>query len=201
MSPLANIVTQSQNMLSAVLEPGDLAVDLTAGRGADTLFLARCVGAAGLVLAFDIQEQALTATADRLHQAGIPVQRSPICSGFDGSAGVVLVAASHDRLADVVTGAPRGIIANLGYLPGGDQSVITRPDTTLTALRQATAILAVGGRLAVVVYPGHPGGREEGAAVDQFFSVLPIKKWNVLRIAVPNSAAAPYLLVAEKRAG
>ena len=59
MSHLANIVSRSQRLLSEVLQPGDLAVDLTAGNGSDTLFLAQTVGPTGTVLAFDIQVQAL----------------------------------------------------------------------------------------------------------------------------------------------
>ncbi len=51
-----------------------------------------------------------------------------------------------------------GIIANLGYLPGGDRAIITRSESTLAALDQSLTSLAVGGRVAVVVYPGHAGG-------------------------------------------
>lgn len=196
MSHLANIVSQSQAMLAKVLRPGDLAVDLTAGNGADTLFLAQAVGPSGRVLAFDIQDQALTATADRLQQAGIAVHRN---RNRQSATGVVLIAAGHESLREYLADAPMGIMANLGYLPGGDQAIVTRPATTLAGLQQAVELLAIGGRLAVVVYPGHPGGAAEGAAVDTFFAELPLKRWNVLRIAVPNSAAAPYLLVAEKR--
>lgn len=199
MSHLANIVSQSQAYLAAVLHPGDLTVDLTAGNGADTLFLAEAVGPNGRVIAFDIQESALVAAAEKIAKAGIPCRRSGSPGTPFAESGVTLVAAGHEALADYIAAPVNGVIANLGYLPGGDRSIVTRPESTVAALTHATVLLATGGRLAVVVYPGHPGGEEEGAAVDTFFASLPLKKWNVLRVTVPNSSAAPYLLVAEKR--
>lgn len=199
MSHLANIVSRSQQLLTEVLQPGDLAVDLTAGNGSDTLFLAQTVGPAGSVLAFDIQVQALTATTEKLEQAGVLVTRSDFSSPVKNVPGVTLIAASHACLPDCLHTAPKGIIANLGYLPGGDKDIVTRPDSTIAALQHATEALAIGGRLTVVVYPGHPGGEEEGMTVDALFAALSLNKWNVLRVEVPNSSAAPFLLVAEKR--
>ena len=158
MSHLANIVSRSQQLLSEVLQPGDLAVDLTAGNGSDTLFLAQIVGPSGRVLAFDIQEQALVTTAEKLAQVGVLVTRADTSSHVNIKPGVTLVASSHACLPDFLHVAPKGIIANLGYLPGGDKDLVTRPDSTVAALLHATEALAIGGRLAVVVYPGHPGG-------------------------------------------
>ena len=45
---------------------GDLCIDGTAGNGHDTLLLSRLAGEDGMVLAFDVQEKALDATARRL---------------------------------------------------------------------------------------------------------------------------------------
>jgi hypothetical protein len=54
---------------------------------------------------------------------------------------------------------------NLGYLPGGDKTLVTRPQTTLAALDAAAVLLRPGGLLSVLVYVGHPGGTAEHAAV------------------------------------
>ena len=199
MSHFSNIVSRSQQLLSEVLQPGDLAVDLTAGNGSDTLFLARAVGPTGQVLAFDIQEQALVATAEKLEQVGVSVTRSDLTSPITFEPGVTLIGASHAGLPAYLDAEPKGIIANLGFLPGGDGTITTRTDSTVKALQHATELLAVGGRIAVVVYPGHPGGKEEGGAVEALFAALPLKLWHVLRIEVTNCSDAPYLLVAEKR--
>ena len=199
MSHFSNIVSRSQQFLTEVLQPGDLVVDLTAGNGSDTLFLAQSVGPTGRVLAFDIQDQALRKTAVKLEQAGVSVIRSDSQIPSKQTSGVVLICTSHDNLPNYLDAPPKGIIANLGYLPGGDETVTTQADSTVAALQYAIEALAAGGRISVVVYPGHPGGEDEGRAVDRLFASLPLKRWQVLRIEVPNSNAAPFLLVAEKR--
>ncbi len=198
MSRLTQIVPLSHAYLADVLAEGDLAVDLTAGNGHDTLFLSRAVGGTGSVLAFDLQPQALESTAARLAGAGIDshvLKAAPA----DNSAGTYLVNASHDQLFRYLARSPKGVIANLGYLPGGDKAVITRPESTLSALQQAADLLAAGGRLAVVVYAGHPGGEEEGERVDAWFRRLDPSAWDVLRIATVNRAGSPRLLIAERR--
>lgn len=53
----------------------------------------------------------------------------------------------------------RLVAFNLGYLPGGDKTVITTSKTTLPALQAASRILRSEGLISVMVYVGHPGGR------------------------------------------
>lgn len=197
---LTRIVSWGHELLGEVLAPGQLAIDLTAGNGYDTQQLYRMVGGSGQVVAFDIQQEALQMTRCRLEEEGAEVR---IWTGGDSvpsAAGVDLVAAGHEHLANYLPGHPHAVIANLGYLPGGESGIITRPQTTLSALRQACTALAAGGRLAVVVYTGHAGGCEEGAAVGAFFAALEQDTFQVLQLKVANRPDAPYLLVAEKRA-
>lgn len=52
----------------------------------------------------------------------------------------------------------RLVAFNLGYLPGGDKTIITEPRTTLEALKVSKDILMPGGLISLVVYVGHPGG-------------------------------------------
>jgi predicted methyltransferase len=198
--PLARIVPRAHQLLREVLRPGDLAVDLTAGNGHDTLFLYRCVGPRGRVLALDIQEAALQQTASRLREAGAPVWGPGEPENTAGErAGVHLIHDDHTRLERYLADPPRALIANLGYLPGSDRAVTTQPASTVTALNQSCRLLAPGGRLAVVVYVGHPGGRKEAEAVDALFSELPAARWDVLRLVAANRPGSPYLLVGQKR--
>lgn len=142
------------------LRPGDLAIDATAGNGHDTLALARCVGDSGRVWAFDIQCAALDATAARLARADLAHR-------------VTLVHASHAampaHLPAEATGRVGAVMANLGYLPGGDRTVITDAQATAAMLRDAVAMLRPGGVLCVTAYPGHDGGDTDAAAVHAFF--------------------------------
>ncbi len=86
---------------------------------------------------------------------------------------VIGLEASHAEMRSHLPATCRGRIAvimfNLGYLPGADQSCITTTASTLIALDAAMDYLALDGVLTVVVYPGHPGGREEATAVREWF--------------------------------
>lgn len=139
------------------LQPGDLAIDATAGNGHDTAFLAAKVGASGSVIAIDIQENALAATRARLEAAGL-----------DGR--VALIQGDHAEhlkaLLDSHAGSAAAILFNLGYLPGGDKSIKTRAEGTAPALEAAHELLRPGGLLSVTAYRGHPGGPEEASVVE-----------------------------------
>lgn len=58
----------AHDFLAEVVTQDDIVVDATMGNGHDTLFLAKL---AKQVYAFDIQEQALEKTQERLNQAGM----------------------------------------------------------------------------------------------------------------------------------
>ena len=197
---LIRLTSWSHALLSPILAPGDLAVDLTAGRGADSLFLWQRVAPNGRVLAFDIQSTALAQTTESLLRAAVPVH-PPVSdpAALTLAPGVTLVAACHGRLAEFLRTPAKAVIANLGYLPGGDRSLLTQPETTLAALDQAATGLEMGGRLVVTVYPGHPGGGAEEALVTAWFAALDGRHWEVLKLVVPNRERAPLLMVAERR--
>lgn len=195
---LTNMTRWAQEMLDPVLRPGCLAVDLTAGNGFDTLFLWRGVGPSGTVLAFDVQAKALEHTELRLREAGADVCRLAPGTGRPG-AGVNLVHACHTQLRHMLADAPTAVMANLGYLPGGDHALITTRETTLQALADACSLLVSGGRLAVTAYPGHAGGDTESRCVRDFFAALDTHSWMVLELRSCNRPRAPFLLVAEKR--
>ena len=173
--------------LAAVLREGDLAIDATAGNGHDTLFLARQVGESGRVIAFDIQPAAITATSARIREAGF-IRR------------VRFVIGSHARLSEQVRpGVARAVVFNLGYLPGGDHSIVTRSESTLSALGQALEILQPGGLLAIVCYPGHPGGDLESEAVLEWLHSLdPELFLTEVDRRVDTLRPAPFLVLVRK---
>jgi len=196
---LPHIISWAHRLAEEILNHGDLAVDLTAGRGRDTLHLAKMVGPSGCVVAFDIQQQAITETRQLLTQEDIAsdVLERPLTGAFPP--GVFLVQGDHANLHSYVSTSPRVVMANLGYLPGGDHGVTTTPESTVVALKTSLEILAPGGRLVCVLYTGHPGGTDEAGAVEALFTKLTSRDWFVLRFQVANRKQAPYLLVAEKR--
>ena len=186
---LPNALTYSHTLLSEIVGPGATVVDATVGQGHDTIFLANLVGKAGRVIGFDIQQAALDETQQQLQLTGLGQQ-------------VELHATGHEHVADYLTAdeSVTAAIFNLGYLPGGDKSVITRPETTLAAVKALLPHLPRGGRIILVVYAGHPGGATERNAVVDFCQALPQKTYQVLRYGFINQVhTPPFLLAIERR--
>ena len=169
---------------------GDVVIDATAGTGVDTLTLAELVGPGGQVHAFDIQQQALDRTRERLAAAGALDQ-------------VHLHLLDHAKMSEAVDASCHGqvsaVMFNLGYLPGGDMEVITKPSTTLEALDAALSLLKPGGIITCVLYPGHSGGEAEALAVEAWAAGLPQAEGQAVMYRQPQRSAAPYLVAIEKR--
>ena len=178
---LPSAVGWAQLLMQDRLHPGDAALDATAGNGHDTLFLARLVGETGHVWAFDVQETAVLETRRRLGEADV-LHAAVIHAGHETMSQHVPVE-FHGRL--------RGIMFNLGYLPGSDKSVITRTETTLSALTAAIELLAPGGLLTVAVYPGHEGGADEQRAITEWAAALSSSSYEVQLLRPINRSASP----------
>jgi SAM-dependent methyltransferase len=179
-------VPLSHLLLHSFVRDGQYAVDATCGNGHDTLLLARLVGVHGHVWGFDIQERALVETGRRLTEAEL-------------SSRVTLLHTGHEDLTRHIAVPVQVVLFNLGYCPGGDRSIITRPDTTGSALDQAVNLLAPGGIVVVTVYPGHDGGAEEQATVEKWAAKLDPRTWHCWRMEQTNvSQEAPYLLLIQK---
>lgn len=179
-------VPLSHLFLRTFVRSGNNAVDATCGNGHDTLLLARLVGATGHVWGFDIQHEAIAATDSRLSEAGL-------------SDRMTLLTVGHEELASHIAVPVQAVLFNLGYLPGGDRSIITRPETTGAALAQSLDLLAPGGVVVVTVYPGHGGGADEQSTVESWAAGLDPKICHCWRMGQTNvSSTAPYLLLVQK---
>ncbi len=181
--PLTQI---AHSKIARQLHSGDWVIDATAGNGHDTVFLAENVGTAGHVYAFDIQTQAIKATASRLSAVHLQ-ERVTLCHNSHG--------AIQAHTPSIWHGAVAVIMFNLGYLPHSDKSMITRPDATIPALEQSLCLLKPGGILSIIAYRSHGGGLDESEAVidwiqskRQFFShELYDSKGPVLHLCHKNS--------------
>lgn len=183
---LGSAVYLAHLLLAESLAEGGSAVDATAGNGNDTLFLARQVGPGGKVYSFDIQREALQATGELLRHNDLADR-------------VALIQAGHEEMEKLVPGPVDAVIFNLGYRPGGDHSVRTSARTTLQALESALKLLKPGGRAGLVIYTGHPGGREECDCLEKMTSTLDGRLYRVIKINFLNRAAsAPVVIVVEK---
>ena len=200
-------ITQQAHDLLTTHVRGSLAIDATAGNGHDTLFLAHLVGPTGTVWAFDIQPEALRKTAARLVEHQIPVKlRLKLASPAQTSehhSRVIAIEADHAEMAQHLPPEIRGrvvaIMFNLGYLPGADKDCITTTSSTRAALDTAIELLAPGGVLTVVVYPGHSGGQEEAEAVRSWFQQRASEACtSLLTNEVPATHTGPQLLALQR---
>lgn len=187
-----SVLSFAHRCIGERLQPGDIAVDATAGTGADTAFLCAAVGAKGTVYAFDIQQEALDRAAERV---GLRQE---------ASGRLHLLLESHANMRQAIPPSDHGRIAavmfNLGYLPGGDKRIITRPETTVPALDAALALLKPGGIVTAVLYPGHEGGREEAERVESWAASLPEEQCQAVVYRFANrSGNPPYVIAVEKR--
>ena len=195
------------------LEPGALVIDATCGNGHDTLALAEAMWpdkqsavsgnetpASPQLLAIDIRQTAIEHTRTRLIEAGFLPQ---IDRGE-----IELVLDSHEALFERMAGCDRSsetgaclIMFNLGYLPGGDKGITTEVGSTMSAVRSALQLLAVGGLLCITMYSGHEAGKKEKQALLAFAEELDSRSFHVSYISMINQQNDPpeILLISRKR--
>lgn len=188
---LTQILPFARALLERACSPGDIVVDATLGNGHDTEFLAKLVGPKGHVYGFDIQEQAILNTSKRLEEQLLSQQ-------------VTLFQHGHENIkASIPTdfhGHVTGAIFNLGYLPGGDKAIVTRPSTTISAIKQLLDILAIEGIIVLVIYHGHPEGAIERDALIQYVKSIDQKKAHVIQYGFINQTNhPPFIIAIEKR--
>jgi len=185
-----SLVNTAHDLLKDILRPGDIAIDATVGNGHDIVFLAEQVGASGRVYGFDIQQAAIDSTREKFGQSEL-------------SDCLTLLLASHVEMSKKIPpdlhGKINAIMFNLGYLPGGDKSVITLTGSTLAALSTASRILAVNGIITLLAYPGHQGGDQETDQVKIWCERLNPEQFKVsTRYSTAHIESAPRLFVISK---
>lgn len=182
-------VPLSHLLLRRFIQPGSRVIDATCGNGKDTLLLAELVGDAGHVWAFDIQQEALERTAQRLAEQNLQ-QR------------VSLLHAGHERMQELVEPPLQAVVFNLGWLPGADREIATATATTLAALEASLQLLAPAGLVLITCYPGHTGGDTEATAVQEWAAALSSRSYFVWRMGQLNvTSDAPFcLLIQDGRA-
>ena len=176
------ITEYCHHFLRDYIREGDICVDATAGNGSDTEFLCRLAGESGKVYAFDVQEQAVRSTEERLERAGLRDRAELIC-------------ARHERMKEFVKERAAAVVFNLGYLPGGDHAVATKADTTLRAAEQALELLKPGGVVSLCIYSGGDTGYEERDTLLSWLRELDPRRWLVIVNCYYNRRNDPPLPV------
>ncbi|TFJ92827.1 class I SAM-dependent methyltransferase [Lentibacillus salicampi] len=187
---LKGIINYSHHLMEEAVIQGDTVIDATCGNGHDTVFLSRLVGDEGHVFGFDIQDQAIANTQERLRQNGLTNTR--------------IIKDSHSNFihhipVDQLTRLG-GAIFNLGFLPGSDKSIITQSETTILAIEGILSHMKQNGMIVLVVYHGHEGGDLEREQLMRYVHLLDQKLYHVLYYGFINQKNdPPFILAIQKR--
>ena len=183
-----NKVTEVNKVfIDKIVNPGDTVIDATMGNGYDTLYLAKLVGNAGKVYAFDVQEEALKSTKKKVERDNL--------QGY-----VELILDGHENIDKYVKEEVSCVLFNLGYLPRAKHNIITKPETTLQALEKSLNLLKPNGVISIAIYTGHEGGMDEKNEVCQYLNNLDQNYYNVLHMNFTNQVNNPpeFILVENK---
>lgn len=168
------------------VSPGDCCIDATAGNGNDTLFLCELVGEEGKVIAFDIQEKAISNTKRRLLEQGVSERAQVLLE-------------SHVNMRNYVKkDSVDCIVFNFGYLPGGDHSLATRKSTSIRAIHEGLRLLRKGGMMSLCIYSGGDSGFEERDAILHELSKLDPQQYLVIVSEYynrPNNPPVPAMII------
>ncbi|AJS59724.1 tRNA (mnm(5)s(2)U34)-methyltransferase [Paenibacillus sp. IHBB 10380] len=189
-----SVLSFAHKLVSERITSGDVVVDATIGTGTDTLFLSRSVGPRGHVFGFDIQQEALVLTQQRLdHNAHMPLSPVTLFAQSHADMNIAISTQHHGHLA--------AVMFNLGYLPSGtsDKQIITMADSSIMALDAALSLLKPGGIITVVLYPGHPGGEQEADAVTAWASYIEQSVAQSIIYRQLQRSDAPYVIALEKK--
>jgi len=163
------------------VQPGDLCIDATAGRGFDTKLLCELTGKTGRVLAFDIQQEAVDSTDALLAEHGLSAE---------------VHCESHANMAQYAEEESVScIVFNFGWLPRGNHEIYTHADSSIAALEAGLRLLKTGGALSLCVYYGGANGFAERDALLNWLQALDSRYYTVLQCSFPNRTGCPPFAV------
>ena len=137
-----NINTVCHRWILEVLPENAVCVDATMGNGNDTLFLAEH---AKKVYAFDIQSDALKNSQQK-------------CKDYHN---IEYFLKSHAEMDEVISEEVDLVVFNLGYLPKGDESITSKAESSMLAIKKALQLCNTHGSVLIAFYIGHPEGLKE----------------------------------------
>lgn len=173
--------------LDKIVQKGDVVIDATMGNGYDTIYLGNLVGENGKVYAFDVQEEAIKSTKKKVERDNMTDR-------------VELILDGHQNLDKYVKEEVSCVVFNLGYLPRAKHVVITKPDTTLEAIKKSLKLLKPNGIISIAAYIGHEGGLEEKNYICEYLNNLNQNEFNVLHMQFTNQINnPPQLILIEKK--
>lgn len=176
---VGDISALSQYIISNFIDNKEIAIDCTLGNGYDTDFLS---GIFKKVYSFDIQKEPCEAYVSK------------------GKSNVDIINDSHELIDKYINSKVNCIMYNLGFLPGGDKSITTEHETSLSSIKKGLEMLESGGIMTICIYRGHHEGQKEESCILEFVGKLSKSRYGVMSHCYLNrSEMAPMLVVIEKK--
>lgn len=168
-------------VMDKVIKENDLCLDLTLGDGNDSLYM---YNLKARVLAFDVQNESIESSKKLFLDNNIDVLNND-CITFikDGHENLDKYLSDNEKDNKEIKFA----CFNLGYLPSGDKTIITKKDTTLTAIDKVLKYLSKDGVLSIIAYYDHEGGLEEKDAVDDYLKNINEDEYEVVKLDKYNN--------------
>ena len=176
-----NTLNLAHNWMKQHIKEGAFCIDATAGRGFDTAFLCELVGKNGRVIAFDIQEDAITSTKALLEDRELKAE-------------VYLDSHTHMKNYTELQSVD-GIMFNFGYLPGGNHEICTHKEGSIKAIEIGLGILKKQGVMSLCIYHGGDTGFEEKEAILSYLQTIDSKKYTVIVSEFFNRPNFPPIFV------
>ena len=182
-------VMMARGFWKEVVSYDDVVVDATCGNGKDSVELLKLLRREGgkKLVCVDVQEEAVQNTKGLLQDE------------WKGDVDIEYYQQSHETFPESLKQSTVALVVyNLGYLPGGDDGTITRPDATIKSLDAAIALLRPLGMISLMLYEGHEGGKEEKERILEWARQLDSAMWNACHFDWSNRQKAPSLLLIRK---
>lgn len=177
-----NIISRTTELYKHLIKPylkkDSITVDMTAGNGNDTLFLALN---SKKVYAFDIQQVAIEKTEELLKENCL--------DNYE------LICDCHSKIDNYINESIDVFIFNFGYLPKADKIITTIAETSLKALEKTLELLKINGLICMTLYHGHKNGEIERREILSYVEKLDFSKYYVLYIMPINQKNCPPEMV------
>lgn len=179
MSSLIGILDFTKLMIDKYQDENKIAVDMTLGRGNDSLYLQERFKK---VYAFDIQAEAVA-----IAKNSVDLNK------------VVLINDDHNNVDQYLNEQVKLVIYNLGFLPKINEEITTNYQSTTSSLNKILKLLEKKGLVIIVVYPGHESGQEESIHLARFIEQLSPSDYLIAHYAMANAKDCPYVICIHKK--
>lgn len=137
--------------IKPLINKEDVCLDMTLGNGNDSLLLCEL---SKKVYGFDISNTAINNSKQRLVNYN----------------NIEYINDNHINVDEYVHEPVKLAIFNLGYLPHGNENIITKAEETLIAFERVYKLIETNGYIIITFYLGHKGGKQEYYLLDEYIN-------------------------------